>query len=222
LRHPAVRRNQPVVDDVRTVWRKLGGTTTRLSQADLTAWYETQMGDATSWDAIRTLPLLMDRRAWVSDAERAAARAVPDAVEIRDRTVPLEYDVEEHDGQLQPVVRLRLHEKLARTLVVEELPTLDRPLRFVVLRGARGAVRADDFATLQDRLDDPYTDEERAAMQRGHDAEGNRSNDRRRERELRDTRGAMHRHRTGGGRGGRDGHRGGGRGGSRGGGRKRR
>ena len=40
LRHPAVRRNQPIVDEIREVWRRLGGSTPRLGQAELTAWYE--------------------------------------------------------------------------------------------------------------------------------------------------------------------------------------
>jgi len=166
LRHSAVRRNQPIVEEVREVWRRLGGITPRLGQAELTAWYEARMGEASSWEEIRALPMLLDRRDWVSDAQLAAARALPGAVEIRDRTVSIDYDVEEHDGGRVPVARLRLPEKLARTMVAEELPRLDRALRFVVPRGQRGSVRADDLLDLQDKLDLPFTDEERAA----HDA----------------------------------------------------
>ena len=161
LRHPAMRRNQPIVDEVREVYRRLGGRTTRLGQAELAAWYQRAMGQERSWERIRTLPMLLDRRDFISDADHAAARALPGSVEIRDRAVTLDYDVEERDGQFVPVVRLRLPEKLARTLVAEELPTLDRALRFVVVRGQRGAVRADTLEALQQRLDDPYTDEER-------------------------------------------------------------
>jgi len=170
LRHSAVRRNQPIVEEVREVWRRLGGMTPRLGQAELTAWYEERMGDARSWETVRALPLLLDRRDFVSDSQLAAARALPGAVEIRDRTVSIDYDVEEHEGGCVPVARLRLPEKLARTMVHEELPTLDRALRFVVPRGQRGAVRADDLLALQDRLDLPFTDEERAA----HDARTSR------------------------------------------------
>jgi hypothetical protein len=166
LRHTAVRRNQPIVEEVREVWRRLGGITPRLGQVELTAWYEARMGEASSWEEIRALPMLLDRRDWVSDAQLAAARALPGAVEIRDRTVSIDYDVEEHDGGRVPVARLRLPEKLARTMVAEELPQLDRALRFVVPRGQRGSVRADDLLDLQDKLDLPFTDEERAA----HDA----------------------------------------------------
>lgn len=161
LRHASVRRNQPIVDEVREVYRRLGGTTTRLGQAELTTWYEQRMGSATDWETIRAMPLLLDRRDFITDAQREAAAALPDAVEIRDRTVGLEYDVEEHDGRLLAVVRLRLPEKVARTLVVEELPVLDRPLRFVVPRGQRGSVRADTLLELQDRLDEPFTEHER-------------------------------------------------------------
>lgn len=181
LRHSGVRRNQPVVEEIREIWRRLGGVTPRLGQAELTAWYEGQMGTATTWEAIRALPMLIDRRDFVSEAQLATARALPGAVEVRDRTVMLEYDVEEHDGRLRPVVRLRLPEKLARTLVHEELPVLDRPLRFVVPRGQRGAVRADDLLELQERLDLPFTDEERAAHDRGNDRGKDRGNSRGRE-----------------------------------------
>jgi hypothetical protein len=161
LRHHAVRRNQPIVDEIREVYRRLGGTTPRLSQAELTAWYEERMGDARDWESVRALPLLLDRRDFLTDAQREEAAALPDALEIRDRTVGLDYDVEELESGLRAVVRLRLPEKLARTLAPEELPVLDRPLRFMVPRGQRGSVRADDLRTLQEKLDDPYTDFEK-------------------------------------------------------------
>jgi hypothetical protein len=177
-----------------------------LGQAELTAWYEQRMGDATDWETIRALPLLLDRREWVTDAQREAAAALPDAVEIRDRTVGLEYDVEEHETRLLPVVRLRLPEKLARTLVVEELPVLDRPLRFVVPRGQRGSVRADTLLELQDRLDEPFTDFERRGGDRARerDRDGERGRGRPQDRD----------------RGGPGGGHGGGRGGKSGGGRR--
>jgi hypothetical protein len=46
---------------------------------------------------------------------------------------------------------------MARTLVAAELPELDRPLRFVVTRGQRGAVRAATLDELQELLDRPWT-----------------------------------------------------------------
>ena len=206
LRHQAVRRNQPMVEEIRDVWRRLGAVTPRLGQAELTQWYASQMGDIVDWETIRALPLRLDRRDFVSDAQLAEARALPGAVEIRDRTVALEYDVEEHDRGTLAVVRLRIPEKLARTMVQEELPTLDRPLRYVVPRGQRGAVRANDLAELQDKLDLPFTEDERHAQRRERtEGDGHRG-----ARPDRDTRRESHRHGKPAGRDGRSPGRGGG------------
>ncbi len=161
LRHASVRRNQPMVEEIREVWRRLGGITPRLGQAELTAWYEQRMGSATNWETIRQMNLLLDRRDFVTAEQVEQAREMPGAVEIRDRTVPMDYDVEEHDERLVPVVRLRVPEKLARTMIQEEVPSLDRPVRFVVPRGQRGSVRADTLLDLQHKLDMPFMDDEK-------------------------------------------------------------
>jgi hypothetical protein len=194
LRHPGVRRNQPVVEEVRALWRRLGAAVPRLGEAELAAWYEAALGTADDWEAVRALPLRLEGRDFVSEAQRAAARALPQEVVVRDRGVALEYDQELAEGTWHPVVRLHLPEKVARTLVAEELPALDRPLRFVVHRGQRGAVHGQSLEELQERLDAPYTEAER-----GEDAGDRRSG--------RGGRGAP-------GRGGRGGRGGQGRGGS--------
>jgi len=49
---------------------------------------------------------------------------------------------------------------VARGLVFEELPLLDRPARFTITRGARGNVKADSVEEIQDALDKPFTDDE--------------------------------------------------------------
>ena len=72
-------------------------------------------------------------------------------------------------GARAGVARLRLPEKIARTLTEGELPTLDRPVRFVVTRGQRGAVRASTLEELQTRLDAPWTEEEIARFNRKRD-----------------------------------------------------
>ncbi|MDQ6611132.1 MAG: DEAD/DEAH box helicase [Gemmatimonadota bacterium] len=169
LRHPAVRRNMPLVEELRETYRRLGGVTRRLGQAELTAWYENEMDNLTDWETIRGLPMRIDRRDFVSDAEWEAARELPGAIELRDRAVQLEYDVEEPDTTPFGVVRLRLPEKLARTLVLEELPVLDRPIRYVVPRGQRGSVRASSLAELQEKLSMPYTDDEAAQPRRNRE-----------------------------------------------------
>ncbi len=198
LRHHAVRRNHTAIEDVREVWRRLGGTTRKLGQTELGAWYRAQLGGVSNWEDVRRLALPFETSDFVTDDEMARARALPDDLMVRDRSVPLAYDVDSNeDGTLTPVVRLRLPEKIARTLSESELPTLggplaDRPLQFIVTRGQRGAVRASTLSELQDRLDAPFTDEEVAAH--------NRARDQKREARRQDGRGGR-----GGGRSGKQG-----------------
>ncbi len=161
-RHQAVPKNRAAIDELREVWRRSGGTTPRLSQAELAAWYAAQLASAHDLNGFRNAPLLFDRNAFVPRTDREKWLALPAAVMIRDRSVALHYEVEERpDGTAVGVARLQLPEKLARTLVAEELPALDRPLRFVVTRGQRGAVRADSFEALVDALEEPFTPDER-------------------------------------------------------------
>ena len=101
--------------------------------------------------------------------ERARYDALPSRTEIRDRDVEIDYDVEEVDGRSVGVARLRLPEKIARSLTASEVPTLDRPVRFVVLRGQRGSVRARTLDELQALLDAPWTEEEVARFNRKRD-----------------------------------------------------
>jgi hypothetical protein len=98
----------------------------------------------------------------------------------------IHYDVEEQNGTVphdttvansEPLnvaaqrtlawARLRLPERLARTLTTNELPVLDRPLRFIVTRGQRGAVRAQTLDELQDLLEGPWTPTEGGANESG-------------------------------------------------------
>jgi hypothetical protein len=50
------------------------------------------------------------------------------------------------------VVQLRLKEGQARRLRARDLPPFDRPVRFIVLRGKREAVRAETVEDLQRQL----------------------------------------------------------------------
>jgi ATP-dependent helicase HrpA len=159
--HPAVRRNQRGIEEVREVWRRSGGRTAKLGEPELTALYEAQLEGVSTMDEFYERPLELDLDALVPPEAREKFLALPGAVHIRDRDVELGYEVEQDKaGAPVGVVRLHLPEKLARTLVEEELPGLDRPVRFGVFRGRRGAVRADTLLNLQEQLDQPWTPDE--------------------------------------------------------------
>jgi hypothetical protein len=141
--HPAVRRHQPTIDAISEVWRRSAAQTPKLGVDELTALYEQSLegvDDAHQWRAAR---LDVNFDALISREERERWLKLPGAAEVRGRTVPLEYDVEfDEAGAPRGVVRLRLAEKLARALTEDDVPVLDRPVRFVAFRGARGSVKA--------------------------------------------------------------------------------
>ncbi len=183
-RHRSLKELRPRVEEIREVWRRSGGRTAKLGTRELAAIFGEQIRHIRSYEDFRATPLTVDVDALVPPAERARWMALPDAVTIRDRDVPIEYAVEEGVGG---VARLRLPEKMARTLVEAELPTLDRPLRFVVTRGQRGAVRAATLDELQDLLDRPWAPgeerEERPRRHRGQQRRAQFSSERGRPRE---------------------------------------
>ncbi len=166
-RHLAVKRNRGGIEEVREVYRRSGGATPRLGLEELTRRYEELLSDVESMEEFRDAPLEISADDLVPASERARWMALPDSTVVRGVEVPIGYDVEEGTGG---VARLRLPEKVARTLVEDELPVLDRPLRFIVTRGRRGAVRAASLDDLQELLDRPWSPEE--VEHGGGDGEG--------------------------------------------------
>ncbi len=209
-RHFAVKKNQEVIQDIRDAYKRSGGETKRLGLSDLISVYEEQLAQVNSMDDFRSARLHVDVSRFVPDAVRATLDRLPRSVTVRDREVEIDYDVEERDGLRQGVARLRLPEKIARSMTAAEIPQLDRPVRFVVLRGQRGAVRADELEELQERLAQPWSPDE---VVESPDDQAMLSHA---EREVKRIAGEFRRHRRGGDhrRPGRDAHRRGGGGGS--------
>jgi hypothetical protein len=159
-RHPAVKRNRAAIEEIRETYRRSGGKTPHLGLAELTEWYERQLAPINSMDELRNARLVLNRDEFVPGEISERYAALPSTVEIRDREIDIDYDVEERDGRRLGVARLRIPEKLARNIGESELPALDRPLRFVVIRGQRGAIRADSLEELQEILERPWSPDE--------------------------------------------------------------
>jgi hypothetical protein len=194
-RHFAVKKNRDVIEEIRESYKRSGGETKRLGLPELTALYEEQLADVRSLEEFKTARMNIDRDRFVPPDIRERLQRLPGHVVIRDREVDIDYDVEERDGKRGGVARLRLPEKIARTLTEQELPELDRPVRFVVLRGQRGAVRSDSLEDLQERLAQPYSPDE---VEESADDRAMLSSA---EREVRKIAGEFRRHRHGGRKG---------------------
>ncbi|WP_233595736.1 DEAD/DEAH box helicase [Corallococcus sp. CA031C] len=159
--HPAVDSHRFAIAQARELWRRSGGRTPRLGLPELTAHYEEQLDGVDSMEDFRERMLFFNLDRFASAPLREQLLALPDGVSVREQDVPLEYDVEtDAEGTPRGAVWLHLPEKLARTLVVEELPVLDRPARFCVARGRRGMVRAESLLELQEMLDRPWMPDE--------------------------------------------------------------
>lgn len=158
--HFAVKKNRDTIDEIREAYKRSGGKTPRLGLQELSAVYEQQLASVNSMEEFKQAHLGIDRERFIPRDVRERIARLPDSVPIRDREIEIDYDVEERDGTRLGVARLRLPEKIARTLSEEEIPTFDRPVRFVVLRGQRGAVRSDTLEDLQERLAQPWSPDE--------------------------------------------------------------
>ena len=202
-RHPGARENQAAIEAVRESYRRSGGATPKLGFAELTALYEEQLAGVNSISDFRRTPLRIDADAIVPRAVRDRYASLPSTVSVRGREVDVHYDVEDTPDGPRGVARLRLPEKIARTLTDAELPTLDRPLRFIVTRGARGAARADTLDALQDELERPFTDAELADLDRARDARHRDRRDRKQQRRVREHGEQLKDHRKPRGAGGR-------------------
>ena len=193
-RHPGVNRNRVAVEEIREVYRRSGGRTPKLGLADLTALYEAQLGAVNSVSDFRFTKVDIDPDAIVPREVRAQYANLPSSIDIRGKQVEIQYDVEEAESGPVGVARLRMPEKLARNMASEELPILDRPLRFVVPRGARGAARGNTLEELQEELERPFTRDEIQRIERDH----NTTRDERRDRKRRGLGGGQARGSAGG------------------------
>ncbi|MDQ6827746.1 MAG: DEAD/DEAH box helicase [Gemmatimonadota bacterium] len=153
-RHWAVKKNRPAIEEARELYKRSGGHTPKLGLPELAQLYESKLGEVNSLDDFRAADLSLDVRSSIPRDERERLMALPDFVMIRDREVPIDYDIDSASGA---VARLRLPEKIARNLSDAELPVLDRPLQFAVPRGQRGTMRANTLDELQELLDQPFT-----------------------------------------------------------------
>ena len=186
-RHLAVKRNRVAIEEIREAWRRSGGTTPRLGLAELTAWYAERLQGVNSLEEFRAAGLALDADAFLPREEREKWLALPDYVEVRGKDVPIDYDVEEIDGRSVAVARLRLPEKIGRSLSEAEVPALDRPVRFTVMRGQRGAVRASTLDELQELLERPWSEEELTSYHRDREARRDASRERKKQKHVRET-----------------------------------
>jgi len=147
LNHRDARRVREGVRTLRELIARSGGRWT-WSEEDVVAHLAAQLTDVRSYQAFLQARLAVDLDAFLPAKERRRLEALPDALALAGEDYPLSYGLE--DGQ--PVARVRVPERVVRRLREEDVPPLDRPLRWVVTRGARPALHAASLADAQAQL----------------------------------------------------------------------
>src|SRR5213592_2956631 len=146
--HPDQARVRRALERLGFYWRRSGGRLTQAETDSLRERLAAQIASVTSWDAFINTRMALDVDELIPEAARRALEALPASVHLYGDRVPVDYEVEQGVG----VVRLRLKEGQARRLQPRDLPPLDRPVRFTVVRGKREAVRSDSLEELRRQL----------------------------------------------------------------------
>lgn len=144
--HPDQRRVERMLNRLGELWRRSGGTLEGASPETAAGILAEQLARVGSWDDFQSTRLRIDVDDLVSAEEQDVLDALPSSAHVRGDRVPLDYEIENGVG----VVRLRLREGQARRFRDSDLPDVDRPLRFTVVRGRHGrSVRAESVDELR-------------------------------------------------------------------------
>jgi len=126
-------------------WRRSAGTLAIADPAEFRNHLRRSLASVHSLAEFMETHLEADPFQWIPASERARLDSLPSSASIRGDKAPLVYEIEDGVG----VVRLRLREGQARRIRTADLPHVDRPLRFTVLRGQRKAIRAKTLEELR-------------------------------------------------------------------------
>jgi ATP-dependent RNA helicase HrpA len=143
--HPDQGRIRRAVEMLDELWRRSGGTLAEAAPGTVRERIEAQLAPVRSWDDFLATRIALEPAAIVDQATRARLDALPAMIRVRGDAAPLDYEVVSGEG----VARVRLREGQAKRLRAGDLPPLDRPLRFALLRGRHPPVLADTIAELQ-------------------------------------------------------------------------
>jgi ATP-dependent RNA helicase HrpA len=146
--HPDQGRVRRALERYAFYWRRSGGRLPAAAPERLASKLGEQVQDVGSWDAFVNARIGLDVEADVPEPVRVELEALASSLHLLGDRIPVEYEVERGRG----VVLLRLKEGQARRLRSRDLPPFDRPVRFIVHRGKREAVRSETLEDLQRQL----------------------------------------------------------------------
>jgi hypothetical protein len=146
--HPSQARLRRAVSELSELWRRSAGTLSAAAPDAVRERIAAQLESVTSWRSFLGTPVELEPAELVPRAERERLMALPGSVRVFGDAVAIHYEL----GPDGAAARLQLREGQARRLSEADLPRLDRPIRFAVVRGNRPALEADTLDQLQAAL----------------------------------------------------------------------
>jgi hypothetical protein len=146
--HPDQGRIRRGVETVDELWRRSGGTLTQTSPQAVRERIRAQLEGIRSWDDFLASRIALEPGAMVDEVTRSRLDALPGMIRVRGDAAPLDYEIANGVG----VARVRLREGQAKRLRPGDLPPLDRPLQFALLRGRHAPAVVETIAELQAEL----------------------------------------------------------------------
>jgi hypothetical protein len=143
--HPDATRVRRAVAALDELWRRSGGTLGGISPEAIRMQLREQLETVRSWDDFQRARIALDPAALVDEPTRQRLDALPGMVRVRGDASPVEYELQRGEG----IARVRLREGQAKRLRADEVPVLDRPVRFAVQRGRHPPILADTVPDLQ-------------------------------------------------------------------------
>jgi ATP-dependent helicase HrpA len=143
--HTDQNRLRRLWSELDELWRRSAGTLKELSPGALRGRIRAQLDQVNSWDEFLRTRITLDPAELVDTTIRKSLEELPGRIQVKGDAVPLDYEIEDGRG----VARVRLREGQAKRLRPDDLPRLDRPLRFAVQRGRHPPLLADTIPDLQ-------------------------------------------------------------------------
>ncbi|MDO8667434.1 MAG: DEAD/DEAH box helicase [Gemmatimonadales bacterium] len=147
-RHKDARALRHTLERLGELYRRSGGALTSASGAGVRAALGARLKNMARFEDFLSADLALTVEEFAPAVERRALEGLPSWIELAGERCPLAYEI---DGE-RAIVRVRVKEGLARNLRPEDLPALDRPLAFTVVRGKDAAIRAGSLEELRREL----------------------------------------------------------------------
>ena len=144
-RHRDARALRHTLERLGELFRRAGGDLPGAEGAAIRTELGKRLSHVASLGDFSQADLALEVDQFVKPERRRALEVLPAWVDVAGERCPIDYEVQ--DGVA--AARIRLRERAARQLQARDVPVLDRPVGFTVLRGKRPALRVDTLEELR-------------------------------------------------------------------------